>query len=264
VDPSIVADIQNQIDQTIANERISIPLAVESGSRAWGFPSPDSDYDCRFVYVRRKQDYMALFQKRDVIELPLTPVFDVNGWDLQKAIKLMLKGNAVVLEWLQSPIHYRKDDKFCTALLILAKDIVDRFAILDHYLHLLEGTITRHLVSSETPSVKKLFYVLRPAMALRQLRLHLELTYPDMNMQNMMQACDLPLGLRDCIDALLAKKALTRELGAVAAPREIMEFVMTELELAKTARHPKKRLTTEKSNHAEHAFTALLDRYAHA
>jgi uncharacterized protein len=264
VDPSIVADIQKQIDETIESERISIPLAVESGSRAWGFPSPDSDYDCRFVYVRRKQDYAALFQKRDVIELPLTPIFDVNGWDLQKAIKLMLKGNAVVLEWLQSPLHYRKDQEFWAALLALAQNIVDRSAILDHYLHLLEGTLTRHFDSSDTPSVKKLFYVLRPAMALRQLRLHAELTYPDMNMQNMMRTCDLPIELRNCIEDLLAKKAITRELGSVAAPPEILDFVIAELNLAKATRHPKKRLTADKTNQAENAFSSLLDRYAHA
>jgi uncharacterized protein len=264
VDPSIVVEIQKQIDQTIASESISIPLAVESGSRAWGFPSPDSDYDCRFVYVRRKQDYAALFQKRDVIELPLTPIFDVNGWDLQKAVKLMLKGNAVVLEWLQSPLHYRKDSQFCAALLELAKKIVDRSAILDHYLHLLEGTLTRHFDSAETPNVKKLFYVLRPAMALRQLRIHAKLTYPDMNMHNMMQACDLPLDLRNCIEDLLAKKAVTRELGAVSAPRETMDFVVAELNLAKMNRNPKRRLTAEKTSHAEYAFSALLDRYAHA
>jgi uncharacterized protein len=261
VDPSIVAEIQKRLDHTIASEGVNIPLAIESGSRAWGFPSPDSDYDCRFVYVRRKQDYMAMFQKRDVIELPLTPIFDVNGWDLQKAIKLMLKGNAVILEWLQSPINYRRDQEFCRSLLELATRIVDRSAIVSHYLHLLEGTLSRHFNTSDKPSVKKLFYVLRPAMALRQMRLQENLSYPEMNMQEMMLKCNLPEVLQNSIDRLLAKKAVTRELGNVSAPLEILDFVMNELRLAQATLRPKKRLSPETKNFAEETFLKLVDRH---
>jgi hypothetical protein len=81
-----------------------MPLAIESGSRAWGFPSPDSDYDCRFIFVRPIEDYLSPWQRRDVIETPLEGDFDVNGWELGKAIRLLAKGNAVIIEWLMSPI----------------------------------------------------------------------------------------------------------------------------------------------------------------
>ena len=101
-----------------ADHNVRILLAVESGSRAWGFPSPDSDFDCRFIYVRRSGEYLSLFPPRDVIEFPPDPLLDVNGWDLGKALRLLLKGNAVVIEWLTSPyiyawMHSRWRDRWC-------------------------------------------------------------------------------------------------------------------------------------------------------
>src|SRR6187399_351008 len=102
-DPVVVAEIDARLAAVERDEQVRIPIAIESGSRAWGFPSPDSDYDCRFVYVRRPDAYLSPWVPRDVIETPLVGDLDVNGWDLGKALKLMLKGNAVILEWLRSP-----------------------------------------------------------------------------------------------------------------------------------------------------------------
>lgn len=76
--------IQTQLRRIEEEESIKILLAVESGSRAWGFASPDSDYDVRFIYIRRMEDYLKLEKVRDVIELPMDDVLDMNGWDLQK------------------------------------------------------------------------------------------------------------------------------------------------------------------------------------
>ena len=89
-------------------EHIKIFLAVESGSWAWGFASPDSDYDVRFVYVRRTEDYLRLEMVRDVIELPINDVLDINGWDLQKTLKLLYKSNPTLFEWFSSPIVYKE------------------------------------------------------------------------------------------------------------------------------------------------------------
>ena len=101
-----VAQIDAMLDSVVAEHDVFLPLAIESGSRAWGFPSPDSDYDARFLYVRPTQDYLSPWLARDVIETPLEGVFDVNGWDLRKALDLMTRGNATPLEWLRSPIVY--------------------------------------------------------------------------------------------------------------------------------------------------------------
>ena len=99
-DPSVVAGIDAKLREVEANHGVRILLAIESGSRGWGFASPDSDYDCRFIFVRPRDDYLTLFPKRDVIEYPPDGLYDGNGWDLPKALKLLLKGNAVIIEWL--------------------------------------------------------------------------------------------------------------------------------------------------------------------
>ncbi|WP_278256068.1 nucleotidyltransferase domain-containing protein [Nocardioides convexus] len=91
---------------------VRVPWAIESGSRAWGFASPDSDYDCRFFFVRPSAAYAALWPARDVIETPLEGLLDVNGWDLGKAIRLATAGNATVGEWLRSPWVYDGDPAF--------------------------------------------------------------------------------------------------------------------------------------------------------
>src|SRR3954451_8834983 len=114
---TVVDKIDARLRHIAAHDDVAIPLAIESGSRAWGFPSPDSDYDCRFLFFRRTDDYLSPWRRRDVIELPLDDELDINGWEFGKALKLLLKGNAVVIEWLTSPIAYRGDPHFRDALL---------------------------------------------------------------------------------------------------------------------------------------------------
>lgn len=134
--PSVVDEIDRRLSGICADDGVAIPLAVESGSRAWGFPSPDSDYDCRFVFVRPPEQHLTPWPRRDVIETPLDPVFDLNGWDLGKAIKLLLKGNAVILEWLRSPIVYRGEAWFRSELLEFAEQYASRDLIARHHLHI--------------------------------------------------------------------------------------------------------------------------------
>lgn len=123
---STVAEVDQALDTIEREQAVTIPLAVESGSRAWGFPSPDSDYDCRFIYVRRFDSYLTPWPMRDVIEVPLERELDLNGWDLGKALKLMLKGNAVILEWLQSPVIYRGDSRFRDEFVAFARRFANR------------------------------------------------------------------------------------------------------------------------------------------
>src|SRR5215472_12899988 len=122
-DPSVVATIDARLCEIAERERVALLLAVESGSRAWGFPSPDSDYDCRFIFVRPPEGYLRLFALRDVIEFPNDGLVDVNGWDLAKALRLLLRGNAVVIEWLTSPFTYAGHAVFRDEALSLAREV---------------------------------------------------------------------------------------------------------------------------------------------
>ncbi|MCW5777822.1 MAG: nucleotidyltransferase domain-containing protein, partial [Phycisphaeraceae bacterium] len=160
-----MARIDTLLDRVAAEHGVFLPLAIESGSRAWGFPSPDSDYDCRFVFVRPIVQHLTPWTPRDVIEFPPQGDLDVNGWDLGKALRLMLRGNAVIIEWLCSPIIYRGEGWFRDAFLELARRAATRGAIGRHYLHLGERQRRVHFSDEGNVPLKKIFYALRPAAA---------------------------------------------------------------------------------------------------
>jgi len=233
MDPGIVGQIDARLARVEVEQNATILLAVESGSRAWGFPSPDSDYDCRFLFVRSVDDYLSPWPSRDVIETPLDKIFDVNGWELGKALKLLFKGNAVVIEWLCSPIVYRGDEAFRDGLLELARTHADRQMIGRHYLHLGERQRRTYFADSRAVALKKLFYALRPAAALRWMRMHPEATIAPMHFPTLMEECDPPLDVRQISDELLARKAVSHELGTGPLPPVISAFIEREFELSR-------------------------------
>lgn len=263
-DADVVRTIQGRLDAILRDDRVAIPFAVESGSRAWGFPSPDSDYDCRFVFVRARDDYLTPWPRRDVIETPLDALLDVSGWELGKFVKLMLKGNAVAIEWLQSPIRYRDDEDFRAALLDLADRYAARDAIRRHYLHLGEGQWRRF--SGETAPGKKLFYVLRPAAALRWLRLHSDARVAPMDFPTLLAQAEPPADLTETVARLIKAKATTRELGTIETPAPVRAFVEAEFAEARRSLEdaPSTRLSSMAKAAAETTFRALLSRYAPA
>src|SRR5580658_2813966 len=108
--------IKEKLLELEKNNHIRILYACESGSRAWGFPSPDSDFDVRFIYARTMDDYLNIHEIKDVIDLPVNEVLDIGGWDIRKALKLFLKSNGPLYEWLQSPIIYRGNSSFADEL----------------------------------------------------------------------------------------------------------------------------------------------------
>lgn len=224
------------IDAALASIRhgddVDILLAVESGSRAWGFPSPDSDYDCRFIYRRRPDDYMTLFPRRDVIEGPLDHVLDVNGWDLAKTLRLLLKGNAVAIEWLTSPLVYAGSNAFREACLSLASEVVNQEAVARHYLHLGEGELER--IAGDDAALKRVFYTLRPAVALRWLADHPAEPVAPMNFRVLLEDADMASNVRAITEDLLERKAATRELGRGRVPQEIIDYIAGSFTLARS------------------------------
>jgi predicted nucleotidyltransferase len=227
-DPAVVAAIDARLAAVAAEHDATVLLAVESGSRAWGFPSPDSDYDCRFLYVRRRDDYLALWPRRDVIEFAIENNLDVNGWDLGKALRLLLKGNAVVIEWLSSPHVYAGDARFRDDCLALARQVAWPAAIARHYLHLGERQRRTHFSDTRTVELKRLFYALRPAMALRWMRLHPGEAVAPMHFPTLVAQSDLPADVVAIVDDLLARKARTRELGSGPLPPAIAALIDRE------------------------------------
>lgn len=262
-DPAIVALIDGRMDDIASHHHVTIAWAIESGSRAWGFPSPDSDYDCRFVFVRRQDDYLSPWINRDVIETPLDGELDVNGWELGKTIKLLLKGNAVAIEWLMSPIIYNGDPWIRDKLLDLARSFTDRNAVARHYLHLGEGQRRTYFADNKEVKLKKLFYALRPAATLRWMRMYPGSALAPMHFPRLMAQCEPPNDVASITAELIHKKAQTREMGAAALPDAILTFVDTEFA---TARELFGRSNQTPSSHAKAAAEALfrsaIQRYA--
>lgn len=256
-----VALIDAMLDRIVDEHRVFLPLAIESGSRAWGFSSPDSDYDCRFVFVRRVVDHLTPWPTRDVIELPLEGDLDANGWDLRKALQLLLKGNAVIVEWLCSPVVYRGQAWFRDSFLKFARQVVSRQAIGRHYLHLGERQRRVYFGDGTNIPQKKIFYALRPAAALRWLRMHPTEAVAPMNFPELMEECDPPGELKMEILDLIGRKSITRELGTAPLSRAVAGFIDSEFELARETFEGGGAGASEDAIHgAEQFYRAVVER----
>lgn len=156
--------IIEQLKGLAANRSIKILYACESGSRAWGFPSTDSDFDVRFIYRYELDDYLSLSLPADTIELPVNELLDIGGWELRKSLQLFLKSNAPLYEWLQSPIVYYEEKKFAESLLTLKEHYFSSRAAAHHYISMASNAWSIESVS-DSVRLKKYFYILRPLLA---------------------------------------------------------------------------------------------------
>ena len=153
--------------RTIEREQqVRVLLAVESGSRAWGFASPDSDYDVRFIYVHPRDWYLSVIEERDVIERMLPGDLDVSGWDLRKTLRLFARCNLALNEWLGSPLTYIEETGFRTGLAPLIPKFFNPIAGMYHYRKMAQAAFEGHFVDGRI-GIKKIFYVLRPLLACR-------------------------------------------------------------------------------------------------
>lgn len=157
--------ILEKLKEIEEKEKVKILHCIESGSRAWGFASPDSDYDVRFIYVRQKEFYLRLDKTRDVIEWQLDDTLDINGWDIKKALTLLHSSNPTLFEWAGSPIVYKTTDKWQEICKVINSYFVAKSGLY-HYLNTAKRNYCEFL-TGENVKYKKYFYVLRPILACR-------------------------------------------------------------------------------------------------
>src|SRR5947209_15579705 len=163
----VTVRVRDALARLEAERNVRVLFACESGSRAWGFASRDSDYDVRFLYVHQRDWYLSVEDRRDVIEQPLTDELDVSGWELRKALRLLRKSNPPLLEWLQSPVVYRANAAFTVEFGALAAEFYSPRRCFAHYLHMAAGNWRQYLAGREQVSLKKYLYVFRPLLACR-------------------------------------------------------------------------------------------------
>lgn len=229
--PAVVRRIRERLGSLEGEHHVRVLHAIESGSRAWGFASPDSDYDGRFLYVHEPDWYFSVFEQRDVIETPIEDedgnVFDVNGWDLRKALRLLAKSNPVLIEWLQSPIVYQGMPGFARAMLALAEKFYSPKAAHYHYFHMARKNFREHLLG-DSIRLKKYFYVVRPVLACMWIDKGLGI--PPMTLTALLDGV-LPSGaVRDEILLLRERKMREPEFGEGPRVDRIHDFLRTELE----------------------------------
>ncbi|HAH06007.1 MAG TPA: hypothetical protein DCM05_05665 [Elusimicrobia bacterium] len=217
--------IQATIDRIERDEGVRVLYAVESGSRAWGFSSRDSDWDIRFIYLHSPDWYLSIQDQRDVLEYPLTEGLDVSGWDLRKTLRLFAKSNPPLFEWLASPIVYREAFSAAARLRELSAGFFSSRSCMHHYFRMAEGNY-RDYLRGERVRVKKYFYVLRPILACRWIEAHG--TMPPMEFDLLVKN-GLPDGLRQVVSELTARKRSGEELDDGPRIPEINAFLDAEI-----------------------------------
>ncbi|MEM6973890.1 MAG: nucleotidyltransferase domain-containing protein [Pseudomonadota bacterium] len=230
VAPEWRARIDTALEAIAHEEDVTLLLAVESGSRAWGFHSPDSDYDVRFIYARPVDWHLSIEPGRDMIERPISDLLDLSGWDLRKTLGLMLRSNAVALEWLQSPIRYAAAPGFAEDLSRFAARVLQRRPITWHYLCLTKRQ--REGLDDEAGRVrlKRYFYTIRPALALRWLRLNPEDRMLPMCMAALVAGTNLSTEETAALDRLTeAKRAAVEKASMDETPAVLDALIAHEI-----------------------------------
>ncbi|MFD3448367.1 nucleotidyltransferase domain-containing protein [Microbacteriaceae bacterium 4G12] len=218
--------IKVKLQQIEEENDVKILYAVESGSRAWGFPSKDSDYDVRFIYIHRPEWYLSIDQKRDVLEYPIHDLLDISGWDLRKALQLLAKSNPALLEWLRSPIVYTENYSTASNIRKISKAYISKKASIYHYLHMANGNYRGYL-QSKMVRIKKYFYVLRPILAC--MWLERENSIPPVEFEKLLEMNNLSSILLKEIHELLRRKTAGEELDVEEHRPILNQFIEEKL-----------------------------------
>lgn len=221
----IKQEILGKLAEIEAKEKVKVLYAVESGSRAWGVESPDSDYDVRFVYVRPKEDYLRLAKRRDVIEWQLDDVLDINGWDLKKTLIQFHKGNATLFEWANSPVVYKSTEEW-NEIYEHCKQYFSEKAALYHYYGTANSTYKQYL-QEDTVKYKKYIYALRPLLACKYIETNH--TIPPVRFDELLRQ-SLPKELSEEIERMLTIKATSDEKDKNPKMPVIQQFIEAEIE----------------------------------
>lgn len=249
----IIGKIQQKLTEIEEKENIKILHCVESGSRSWGFASPDSDFDVRFIYLRNKEFYLKLGKTRDVIEWELNDIYDINGWDIQKALRLLHNSNPTVFEWNNSPIVYRTSPMWEKVREVINEYFLSRTGM-NHYLSTAKHNYKEYVRGDEV-KLKKYFYVLRPILACRWIMDNN--TPPPMLFSELMEA-ELDRNLYEPVNKLLEIKMQTSELGTGKRIDVINEYIEEQFEILKNKLDSMESETQKDWDKLDALFLSLL------
>ena len=214
----------------IAQEKgIRILFACETGSRGWGFASPDSDFDIRFIYVHPQDLYLSINNPQDTINTIFEDggeILDFNAWDLRKTLHHLRKSNATPFEWLQSPMLYYQEGNFREVLWAMAPQFFNPQAAVNHYLGICHNSIKTG-ISDGHIKIKKYFYILRPLLAAMWARD--KQSVPPMEFQHLLIQVEDNMPFMAAIRQLLAEKELAKEGEVTPLVPVIQDFIELEM-----------------------------------
>jgi uncharacterized protein len=219
------ATITKALDRIEEEYRVKIILACESGSRAWGFPSRDSDYDVRFIFVNPKDAYLSIADNRAVIEIPIDDLLDINGWDLKKSLQLMRKSNSPLMEWLSSPIQYQVRPEAYDKLVALSRLAFMPKTSCHHYLAMARRSVEQ-FQEKEKVKPKTYMYAIRPVLCCQWIIDRME--QPPMHMDDLLAGIGADRSFKEEVTRLIARKKDQTEKDTVNRS-EIVENYLRRL-----------------------------------
>jgi len=194
--------IQSLLKDIEQKKQIQILYACETGSRAWGFPSPDSDYDIRFIYRHQKDWYLSLNKQKDSIEQMIGHEWDITGWELRKSLVMLKKSNAALIERFQSPVVYMDTDNYGGKFLELIKAYYSPTAVFYHH-YALAKKFWEDLKDEPIIKLKSFFYLVRSLLSCNYI-VHNNDVVP-MHIEGLMQ--NIPVTIHQLLQELMVLKS---------------------------------------------------------
>jgi predicted nucleotidyltransferase len=221
---------------------VKIPLSIESGSRGWGFAATNADYDCRFLYVHKRDWYLSVCDKKDFIEYAADEVYDIKGYDISRALKYIMNSQATIYEWLSSNVIYIRDEKITNKLQNLAAEFFNPISISYHYLNLARKMF-KEIDGADTAKVKKYFYILRPIANLNFIWQYRKMPY--MEYDRTLAEIELNSEIKNAIEDLKNLKMSSREHDLIPKYKPLTGYFTDEIEkfdnCLKDMRHTKNK-----------------------
>lgn len=220
--------INHYLSELEQEKNIKILLACETGSRAWGFPSLDSDYDVRIIYQHEKDWYLTLNNRKDSIDCMYdNNDIDITGWDLRKCFQdLLMKSNPALLERIQSHIIYKADQEFLTGFNVLAKTAYSRIATAFHYFSMAKK-LFENIQDKETYKLKRFFYVLRSSVACLGIAENKKM--PPIDFHRMLTGVNIKESLKKRIYELIELKSTKNEDYLHSGEQELITFIQQQI-----------------------------------
>jgi predicted nucleotidyltransferase len=252
----ITQSIIGKLAEIETSNEVRIPLAVESGSRGWGFAAANADYDCRFIYVHKRDRYLSVSDMDEFIDFELNETFDIKGYDLKRVMRYIMKSQATINEWLSSNVVYICNGPIVQRLRDLAAEFFNPIPVSHHYLNLARKMFIE-ITSSDNAKIKKYFYILRPIANLNYIYRFRKM--PDMEYDRTLAKISPPPDILTAINALKEQKMIMLEHDRIPAHGLLTDYFKAEIErfdcLLKDMKHDKKTDYTA----LDEAFRAIIE-----